>query len=237
MNSINYSYRYAIDNYEKLKRYELTSQIPAIADNDCIIIRLDGKGLTSRFKDNEHLFISDFHLAMKRILENIRKYCPEVLFSYSFKDEISLLINEKAISEPYQNRIEKMLPIISGYVSAMFSQFISKKLKRIPTEAFSFDARLIIIPKEQLKDYFHARQAFAMSGFIDRICSFKGLSCSRSLQSVKNELRKNNEDWDSYPQYVCSGYVGFEKDGKWRVETASDFHQKWDKYESTIKDF
>ena len=36
-------------------------------------------------------------------------------------------------------------------------------------------------------------------------------------------------NWNSFPQYVCSGYVGFENE-KWEVETASDFAQKWEKY-------
>ena len=39
-------------------------------------------------------------------------------------------------------------------------------------------------------------------------------------------------NWNDFPQYVCSGYVGFGKE-KWKVETASDFSQKWEKYNVT----
>ena len=227
-----YSYGYAKSTYEKLEKYEMSTTIPLIKGDEVLIVRLDGKGLTSRFKDNNELFLSDFHLAMRRILENIKKYCSFVDFAYSFKDEISFLINKEIIqnNKDYANRIEKVLPIISGFVSSMFSQYISKKLKNIPTEAFAFDARIIILPKDKLKDYFHSRQAFAMAGFMDRLCSFYHLSVERrTVVDVKKALKDKNMNWNSFPQYVCSGYVAYTQD-KWKVETASDFSQKWGKY-------
>lgn len=227
-----YSYGYAISTYEKLEKYEISTTIPFIKEDEVLIVRLDGKGLTSRFKNNNELFLSDFHLAMRRILENIKKYCSFVVFAYSFKDEISFLINKEIIQndKDYENRIEKVLPIVSGYVSSMFSQYISKKLKNIPTEAFAFDARIIILPKDKLKDYFHSRQAFAMAGFMDRLCSFYHLSVERrTVVDVKKALKDKNMNWNSFPQYVCSGYVAYTQD-KWKVETASDFSQKWGKY-------
>lgn len=227
-----YSYGYAKSTYEKLEKYEMSTTIPFIKEDEVLIVRLDGKGLTSRFKCDSELFLSDFHLAMRRILENIKKYCSFVDFAYSFKDEISFLINKDMIqnNKDYANRIEKVLPIISGFVSSMFSQYISKKLKTIPTEAFAFDARIIILPKEELKNYFHSRQSFAMAAFMDRLCSFYHLSVERrTVVDVKKALKEKNMDWNSFPQYVCSGYVAYTQD-KWKVETASDFFQKWGKY-------
>lgn len=227
-----YSYGYAKSTYEKLEKYEMSTAIPFIKEDEVLIVRLDGKGLTSRFKCDSELFLSDFHLAMQRILENIKKYCSFVDFAYSFKDEISFIINKDFIqnNNDYANRIEKVLPIISGYVSAMFSQYISKKLKHIPTESFAFDARIIILPKEELKNYFHSRQSFAMAAFMDRLCSFYHLSVERrTVVDVKKALKEKNMDWNSFPQYVCSGYVAYAQD-KWKVETASDFSQKWGKY-------
>ena len=234
----NYSYGYAKAQYAKLEKYEISMQIPTINDEESLIIRLDGKGLTSRFKNNKELFLSDFYLAMRRILENIQQYCPYVKFAYSFKDELSLLIDNQYTShnKHFQNRVEKVLPIISGYTSSMFSQYIPNALKSSPTESFTFDARIVIIPTSQLKTYFHSRQAFAMSNFIDRICSFKSLALkNRTLNNVKAALKERNDDWHKYPQYVYCGYVGCFEDGKWRVDTASDFAQKWQKYETLIK--
>lgn len=227
-----YSYGYAKSTYEKLEKYEMSTIIPFIKEDEVLIVRLDGKGLTSRFKCDSELFLSDFHLAMRRILENIKKYCSFVDFAYSFKDEISFIINKDFIqnNKDYANRIEKVLPIISGFVSSMFSQYISKKLKTIPTEAFAFDARIIILPKEELKNYFHSRQSFAMAAFMDRLCSFYHLSVERrTVVDVKKALKEKNMDWNGFPQYVCSGYVAYAQ-GKWKVETASDFFQKWEKY-------
>ena len=233
-----YSYGYAKSTYEKLEKYEMSTKLPFINVDECLIVRLDGKGLTSRFKDNSELFLSDFHLAMRRILENIKKYCSFVDFAYSFKDEISFIIKKDFIQNDkgYANRIEKILPIISGYVSAMFSQYISKKLKNFPTEAFAFDARIIILPKDKLKVYFHSRQSFAMAGFMDRLCSFYHLQVEkRTVVDTKKALKERNIDWNSFPQYVCSGYVAYAQD-KWKVETASDFFQEWGKYNITDKE-
>ena len=86
-----YSYGYAKNTYEKLEKYEMSTTIPFIKEDEVLIVRLDGKGLTSRFKCDSELFLSDFHLAMRRILENIKKYCSFVDFAYSFKDEISFI--------------------------------------------------------------------------------------------------------------------------------------------------
>jgi len=227
-----YSYGYAKSTYEKLEGYEISTTISEIKEEECLIVRLDGQKLTSRFKDDGELFLPDFHLAMRRILENIKKYCPFVQFAYSFKDEISFLLDKDFIQnkKSYANRIEKILPIISGYVSAMFSQYLSKSLKKTPTEAFAFDARIIILPKDKVKDYFHSRQAFAMAGFMDRLCSFYHLSVEkRTVACVKTVLKEKGMNWNDFPQYVCSGYVGFGRE-KWEVETASDFAQKWEKY-------
>ena len=234
----NYSYGYAKSTYAELEKYEVSMQVPTIKDSESLIVRLDGKGLTSRFKSEDELYLPEFHLAMRSIMENIQKYCPYVKFAYSFKDEISLLLDKEQIehSKDFQNRVEKVLPLLSGYISAMFSQYITKKLKSYPTEAFTFDARIIIIPTTHLKDYFHSRQAFAMSGFIDRICSFKHLTpFSRTFSNVKIALNECDDDWYNYPQFVCSGYVGRFENEKWLVDTASDFAQKWYKYEDAIK--
>lgn len=109
----------------------------------------------------------------------------------------SFLINKDIIqnNKDYANQIEKVLPIVSGFVSSMFSQYISKKLKTIPTEAFAFDTRIIILPKEELKNYFHSRQSFAMAAFMDRLCSFYHPSVERrTVVDVKKALKEKNMD-------------------------------------------
>ena len=114
----NYSYGYAKSLYEKLEQYEVSMQVPSIKTDESIIVRLDGKGLTARFKSDTDLFLPEFHLAMKITMENIKKYCPYVLFAYSFKDEISLLLDKEQIEKnnDFQNRIEKVLQIGRAHV-------------------------------------------------------------------------------------------------------------------------
>ena len=233
---INYNYGYALSKNKKLLEYEKSNQIDNITEEDALMVRLDGKGLTKRFKTEDKLYLQEFHLAMRRVIENIRKYCSFITFAYSFKDEITFVLSKQYVESDknYNNRTEKILSILSGYVSAMFSQYISPKLKEFKTEVFAFDARLIIIPKEKVNDYFHARQSFAMSAFIDRLCAFKHIETTHSYKAVVKYLESVNESWDNYPQYICSGYVGYNNENKWIVETASDFHQKWFKYEDKI---
>lgn len=67
----NYSYGYAKSTYAELEKYEVSMQVPTIKESESLIVRLDGKGLTSRFKSDNELFLSDFHLAMRRMMENI----------------------------------------------------------------------------------------------------------------------------------------------------------------------
>ena len=69
-----------------------------------------------------------------------------------------------------------------------------------------------------------------MAGFIDRLCSFYHLAVKkRTIFDIKKALKEKNEDWNRFPQYVYSGYVGYTQES-WKVETASDFSQKWEKY-------
>ena len=41
-----YSYGYAKSTYEKLEKYEMSTTIPFIKEEEVLIVRLDGKGLT-----------------------------------------------------------------------------------------------------------------------------------------------------------------------------------------------
>lgn len=169
-----YSHKQAINKYKLFKNDEKIFDLSNVKSSECIVIRLDGKGLSKRFKSRHEIFLSDFYDSMKFIVSNIKTYCQFVDFAYSFNDEISFLINKEYIRNDkfYSNRLEKMLSILSGYVSAIFSQKIDTKLKKYYNESFSFDARVIIFPKCKIKEYFISRQYFAISSFIDRLYFF-----------------------------------------------------------------
>ena len=53
----NYSYSYALATYEKLEKYEVSMQVPSVGIDESVVVRLDGKGLTARFKNHEELFL------------------------------------------------------------------------------------------------------------------------------------------------------------------------------------
>lgn len=219
--------------YPPLKKYEISMKVPEIKEDQSLIIRLDGIKMSARFKNKEEMFLFEFYDTMKNIIQDVRKYFPFVEIAYSFKDEISLLIGKEQIQHnKYQNRIEKILPIFSGYISSLFSQYLPKKLKKSPCEAFSFDARLILLPTSQLKYYFRSRQAFAMRSFIDRFCSYRYPSTTKKDKKIIFEIEKEikeKKEWE--PLY--SGYVGFFDNGEWQVQIADNFMKCWDKYEKT----
>lgn len=233
-----YGHKQAINKYKLFKNDEKIFDFSNINLNECIVVRLDGKGLSKRFKNKNEIFLFDFYDAMNFIVTNIKTYCEFVDFAYSFNDEISFLINKDYIrnNKFYSNRLEKLISILSGYVSAIFSQKIDIKLKKYCNESFSFDARVIIFPKHKAKEYFISRQYFAISSFIDRLYFFyKVTKHSRTIANIKKILNENNIEFNETLHYICFGIVAFEKTKKWTVETARESLSNFDKSLNLIK--
>ena len=235
--SVNYCHGYAKQQDNKINKYE-KSDLVDLPETHELIIRLDGKGITKHFKSKLELFSVAFHCAMRRTVAAIQKYFPYIRFIYSAKDELSILIDRRIfqdddyLSESKQIRVEKILPIIAGYVSAIFSQYIPQCLKKIENEFFSFDARAIVVPKEKLMDYFHTRQAYAITAAVCRMSSFYKLPIKYpAYNEFNNYIRKNDVKIQSCPRYVSHGYVFYFNHKKERItEEADEFYQLWHKY-------
>lgn len=82
--------------------------------------------------------------------------------AYIQSDEINYLFLKENI---FNRRIEKILSIISGIVSSKMSLEIFKKYGR--EESLAFDARIIILSKEEILEYFIWRQMEAWRNHIN----------------------------------------------------------------------
>lgn len=212
MKRINTSYKYALDKYNKIKKYELKSNIES--NDNAVIVRLDGKGMTKSFKPEDKCFDLRFYNTMHRISEDIIKYFPYTIKTYSYKDEISIQIDYDKFKydKEYDNRQEKLLSILSGYVSSLFNKYINDK------NIYSFDARIIIIPKELVDDYFQARKDFATYAYLERMFDYYKIETDKNkfnlnyLLKQKDKIKKE----DLY-EYICFGITGRYIEGNWIV--------------------
>ena len=109
--------------------------------------------------------------------------------TYSYKDEISIHLNyDKFKSDKeYDNRQEKLLSILSGYVSSLFNKYINDK------NTYSFDARIIIIPKELVDNYFQARKDFATYAYLERIFDYYKVETDKNKFNLSYLLKQRNK--------------------------------------------
>lgn len=138
--------------YEDAHRTKLTRRMP-------VILRLDGKafhtwtkGLDLPFDDT---FMGMMAASMKYCVDNIQG----AVFAYGQSDEISILLRnyDSLTTDPwYDNNIQKIVSVASSLCTARFNQLASQFLEE-PKLAF-FDARVFILPKEEVVNYFVWRQ-------------------------------------------------------------------------------
>ena len=221
-----YAYKKVLDGYSLFKNKEIKTEIPDIDDNSIIIVRLDGKGLTKKFKSDE-LYNETFLSAMEYVHKEISKYCP-VIFTYGTSDEISLLFDLNYIkSKEIEGRLEKLLTYLSGYVSSLFT--IAMQCER--KEAYSFDARAIILDRNEIKEYFIKRQSFSIWRFIEKLCHKYNFDGHRfTIHDIDILLKGKGESWRNFSNKVKYGFVGYYNQNKWEVEESKDFCINWPFY-------
>jgi len=224
-----YSHDDAIKRYKKIKKKEWTNRLPKIEPSGFIIVRLDGKGLTKKFL-RKKLVADEHFLAMKQVLAQIVKYCPYIEFAYSSNDEISFIINNSQLnSNVIKCKTEKLLSYLSGFVSSLYTIYINTTGKQ---QAYSFDARLIPVSKDLLKEYFCCRQQIAIGYFIEKLCTHNKLEKKAyTLHQIDSALHSVGDNWANYPEYIPYGFIGhYDEKRVWQVEVAKDFEMHWSAY-------
>lgn len=186
------------ENYEGRSKTFLTRRTP-------VIIRLDGKafhtytrGLNKPFDEG---LIEDMESTTKFLCENIQG----VKLGYCQSDEISLLLTDYETLDTqawFDYNVQKIVSISASMATAKFNQLrlmrnISGYKKNndkseslifdLPLNNLAnFDARVFNIPKEEVSNYFLARQKDAVKNSIAML--------AQSLYSPKELHKKNQSD-------------------------------------------
>lgn len=167
-----YSYGYAKEINKPFKAKEDQFNYK-LKNGKYYIIRFDGKEMTAGFKEKGKAINQKFLLVMKSVLNEFCKI-NKIKFAYSFSDEISILLrgNNKGKKEKQledDQRIEKLLSIYSGQLSLLFNNYAQHCNLDLQNKLWVFDARIIELGKEEVYQYFKARQAFAIDKFLTQL--------------------------------------------------------------------
>jgi tRNA(His) guanylyltransferase len=161
-------------NYENRNRHFLTRKVP-------VIIRLDGKafhtytrGLLKPFDEG---LISDMQQTTIYLCENIQG----VKCGYTQSDEISLLLTDYDTHETqswFDYNQSKMESISASLATGIFNQLRTLRISNyshIDLDYFkelilaNFDSRSFNIPREEIANYFYARQKDAVKNSVSML--------------------------------------------------------------------
>ena len=185
------------ENYEGRSKTFLTRRTP-------VIIRLDGKAFHTYTKGLKKPFdeglIEDMEATTKFLCENIQG----VKLGYCQSDEISLLLTDYETLDTqawFDYNVQKMTSISASMAAAKFNQlrlqrnigseFDYGNVRYMDSEFLNnklafFDSRVFSIPKEEVANYFLARQKDAVKNSIAML--------AQSLYSPKELHKKNQSD-------------------------------------------
>lgn len=196
------------ENYEKRSRTFLTRRTP-------VIIRLDGKAFHTYTKGLDKPFdeglIEDMQLTAQYLCENIQG-CK---LAYTQSDEISLLLTDYDGLDTqawFDYNVQKMTSISASMASAKFNQLRQIRVFNtyvkgekyypiefsLPNSLAIFDSRAFNIPKDEVANYFLARQKDAVKNSVAML--------AQSLYSHKELHKKNGPEM----QELC-----FQKGHNW----------------------
>lgn len=184
------------DNYESRSRTFLTRRTP-------VIIRLDGKAFHTYTRGLDKPFDEGL---IEDMAETARFLCSEIQgakLAYVQSDEISILLNdyEKLTTHAwFDYNLQKITSVSSSIATAKFNQvrhfrkiqgycqsdkFYPIEFPAVTNLAY-FDSRAFNIPKEEVANYFLARQKDAVKNSIAML--------AQSLYSPKELHGKNQSD-------------------------------------------
>ena len=211
-------------NYEDRFRFQLLRRIP-------VIIRIDGKafhtytaGLEKPYDEGLRKDMADTAMFLCRNIQGAK-------LAYTQSDEISLLITDFDDLETqawFDNNLQKIVSVSASLATAKFNELrnIRYGFENNKHLAF-FDARAFNLPKEEVSNYFLARQKDAVKNSIALL--------GQSLYSTAELKNKNSNEvqemcfqkginWNDFDYSVKRGVTIMKVDGQWTfVETPLTF--------------
>lgn len=202
-----YSYGYAQEKYKPLKQKEKQYNLK-LEKGKYYVIRFDGKEMTAAFKIEHQAINKLFFDTMEDTFNEFCKSTPNVIFGYSFSDEISILIRGGRNSDSENNRIEKLLSLLSGKLALMFYRNGQKNKLDLQNKDWIFDARIINLDKQKVIDYFLARQAYAIDKYLMQLKAENYIDYKlHTSETVIPALKLKGIHYENLPQKYRYGLI------------------------------
>jgi tRNA(His) 5'-end guanylyltransferase len=165
--------------YEDAYRTHLSPRMP-------IMIRVDGRAFHTLLKNAIKPFDLDVMFAMNRVLTELAEHCQGTILGYTQSDEASLVLqNDKELTTQqwFRGNLQKIASVAASIATRTFNEYFHK----IQTlRNATFDARVWIMPWEDVPNYFIWRQHDYMRNAISM--------AARVVFSHKECVNKNSND-------------------------------------------
>ena len=204
-------------SYENITRTYLPSRMP-------IIIRIDGKAFHTFTKGFKKPFDDILMRAMEETAVVLCRDIEGVKVAYTQSDEISLLItnNDTWETQPwFGNNLQKMASVAASIATLAFNRAFWHELNmlnndylntedneylnaycRAVEKGATFDARVFVLPADEVCNYFIWRQQDAIRNSIQSMgqahFSHKELM-NKNCENIKQMLVEKNLKWESIP--------------------------------------
>lgn len=160
-----YSYTLACERNELFKLKEIPYRIE-LESGKYYVIRFDGKGMTKGFKIKYNALNKIFFKTMKQTFTSFIKKYTQIIFAYSFSDEISILFKAEEGEDNIFSRGEKLISLMSGQIALDFDKAAKKAKLDCKGQDWLFDARIIPLEQSEVTEYFKARQSYAIDKYL-----------------------------------------------------------------------
>lgn len=203
---------------DRMKEYEASTDFRLNKEYP-LVIRLDGAHFHTWTKRDGKLdkpYDKDFMEIMERLTYNLSNEIPNVVYSYTQSDEITLVVfnNLHENSEPWlSNRLEKICSTVAALASVMFNAYVSEKrymdkfkYKNLAT----FDCRVFNVPYDDLPNNILWRtqdakrnsiQNYARSLYSNKELNFK------KTEELKQLMLDKGVNWDEQDPKTKYGTV------------------------------
>ena len=204
-------------SYENITRTYLPGRMP-------VIIRIDGKAFHTFTKGFKKPFDDILTRAMEETAAVLCRDIEGVKVAYTQSDEISLLItnNDTWETQPwFGNNLQKMASVAASIATLAFNRAFwhevnmvnndylnmedTEQLKtycRAVEKGATFDARVFVLPADEVCNYFIWRQQDAIRNSIQSMgqahFSHKELM-NKNCENIKQMLVEKNIKWESLP--------------------------------------
>ena len=223
-------------SYENITRTYLPSRMP-------VIIRIDGKAFHTFTKGFKKPFDDILMRAMEETAAVLCRDIEGVKVAYTQSDEISLLItnNDTWETQPwFGNNLQKMASVAASIATLAFNRAFwhevnmlnndylnmedTEQLKtycRAVEKGATFDARVFVLPADEVCNYFIWRQQDAIRNSIQSMgqahFSHKELM-NKNCENIKQMLVEKNLKWESIPVSCQRGICVVKKPTKVKTQ-------------------